>query len=165
MASKEMQEANQPMIDLFRVVEEALAIVGEKALSGLNFTLDSAELETSLAVTKTATGGFKIDAIGFDASGKASSESTHLYRLRLRRQPKRKAELGMDAVEVASAIFAILEATSQISQRTTEFRVDEATVIVDLTRSKEGGLKVFGGGEAKSDNMCRVTLKFTLREA
>ncbi len=68
-------------------------------------------------------------------------------------------------MEVASAIFAILEATSQISQRTTEFRVDEATVIVDLTRSKEGGLKVFGGGEAKSDNMCRVTLKFTLREA
>lgn len=164
MASKEMQEANEPVIDLFRVVEEALGIVGEKAISDLNFTLDSAELETSLAVTKIAAGGFKIDAIGFDASGKASSESTHLYRLRLKRQPKRKAELGMDAVEVASAIFAILEATSQIKQRTTQFRVEEATVIVDLTRSKEGGLKVFAGAEGKSDSICKVTLKFTLRE-
>jgi|HubBroStandDraft_6_1064221.scaffolds.fasta_scaffold77248_1 hypothetical protein len=164
MKSKEMQEANDPMIQLFRTVEEALGIVGEKAVKELNLALDSAELETSLVVTKVATGGFKIDAVGFDASGKATSESTHLYRLKLKRQPRKKAELGMDAVEVAASIFAILEATNQIKLRTTQFRIDEATVIVDLTRSKEGGLKVFGGGEGKSGNTCRVTLKFILLE-
>lgn len=115
-------------------------------------------------VTKTATGGFKIDAIGFDASGKATSESTHIYSLSLTRGPKRKGVLGVEAIEVANAIFAISAATREISTRTSDFYVNEATVTVDLTRSKEGGLKVFGGGEGKSGNTCRATLKFAVRE-
>jgi len=163
MTTKEMEEGNESLIDLFRTVEEALAIVGEKTLDELNLTLDSAELETNLAVTKSVTGGFKIEAIGFDASGKANSESTHGYKLKLRRRPKRKGELGITEIEIADAIFSIAAATRAIDARTCDFYVDEATVTVDLSRSKEGGLKVFVGGEGKSENLCRIVLNFKLR--
>jgi hypothetical protein len=164
MASKQMEEGEKSFIELFRAVEEALVIVGEKTLSELSLTLDSAELETSLVTTKTATGGFEIKAIGFNASGKARSESTHGYRLKLRRRAAKKGELGPTSLELAEAIFSVAAATREISKRTTNFYVNEATVTVDVAKSKEGGLKVLFGGEGKSKNLCRVTLTFTARE-
>jgi hypothetical protein len=164
MPTKEMQEGNEALVDLFRTVEEALAIVGEKALSELNMTLDSAELEASLVVTKSVGGGVKIDAIGFDASGKADAARTHTFKLTLKRRPKRKGELGITEIEIADAIFSIVSATREIESRTHDFYVDEATVTVELTKSKEGALKVFGGGEGKSDNVCSVILHFSVRQ-
>jgi hypothetical protein len=164
MMADEMQQGRDTFIELFRTVEAALAIVGEKTLDELKMTLDTAELETNLVVTKAATGGFKIDAIGLDASGKKSAESTHGYKLTLRRRPKRKGDLGPNEIELAEAIFSIAAATRAINDRTSDFFIDEATVTVDLTRSTEGGLKVFGGGEGKSENLCRIVMTFKLRE-
>lgn len=162
--NEHMVEGSDALIELFRAVEGALAIVGEKTLSELKMTLDSAELETNLAVTKSAGGGFKLEAISLEASGKKSSESTHKYKLRLRRQTKRKATLGITDNEVAEAIFSIAAATRAINARTQEYFIDEATVTVDLTKTDEGGLKVFVGGDGKSETICSIVLSFSLRE-
>ena len=164
MSTNPTKEADDPLIDLFRAVEDALAIVGDKAVSELNLTLESVELETSLLVSRSAAGGFKIEAIGFDASARSTSEHTHRYRLKLRRRPSRAAQLGADKIEVANAIFAMLSATRQVSTRALDFYVDTATLTLDLVHSKEGVLRVVAGGEGKSGSGCTVTLTFAVRE-
>jgi hypothetical protein len=161
--TKQMQEGADSFVELFRTVEEALSIVGSRTLADLKFNLSSAELETSIATTKTLSTGFEIKCMGLEASGRADTEATHGYKLKLRRRSSGIAALGPTA-ELAEAIFSIIKATKEISSRTTSYYVDEATVTVDVARSKEGALKIVWGPDAKQSNVCRIILTFTSRE-
>ena len=164
METKQMQEGADSFVELFRTVEEALSIVGSRTLADLKFNLSSAELETTIATTKTQSTGFEIKCVGLEASGRADTEATHGYKLKLRRRSSGVAALGPTALELAEAIFSIIKATKEISSRTTSYYVDEATVTVDVARSKEGALKIVWGPEAKQSNVCRIILTFTSRE-
>src|ERR1051325_7139493 len=85
MGSKTMEESNEPLIQLFRTVEEALSIAGSNSESNLGLTLDTAELELNLGTTKEGGVGVELKEFGVDASAKRTSESTHEHKLKLRR--------------------------------------------------------------------------------
>jgi len=163
-STKPMEEGNDSLVDLFRVVEEALAIAGAKTMSELSLSLDTAELELGLTTKKSVEGGVEVKAIGINASVKAESESKHTYKLKLRRSAKPQRTLGApSALELAETIFALAKATESVASRSTDFAVDEATVIVDVSQTKEGALKIGAGPVGGSGNLCKITLIFTSR--
>jgi hypothetical protein len=161
MSSKPMEEGNDPLIQLFRTVEEGLSIAGSNAQSSLGLSLDTAELELNLGILKKGTAGIEVKALGIDASVSKEVESTHVYKLKLRRGPKPYLLGNVSAQELAETILALGKATQSVAQRATNFVVDEAVVTVDVTESKEGALKFGVGGQGGSQNICRVTLTFT----
>jgi hypothetical protein len=161
MATRQMEEGNDTLIQMFRAVEEGLAIAGTNTQSELGLSLDTAALELSLALANIGEVGLKWDLVGLDTTGKMKSESTHLYKLKLRRKAKPTRTSGPPAaLEIAETIFSLAKATKSVVSRTTDFLVDEAVVTIDINQTKEGVIKVGGGGGKASGNLCRVTLTF-----
>jgi len=160
MTTPTMEESNDPLIQLYRAVEEAISIAGNNAQSDLGLMLDTAELELNLATNKEGGGGIEIKSLGVDASAKTATESTHVYKLKLRRGPKPYVLGTPSSREIAETILALAKATASIARRANNFAVEEAVVTVDLSQSKEGGLKFGVGGHAGSQTVGRITLTF-----
>jgi len=159
-----MEESTDPLIQLFRTVEEALEIAGSKSDSELGLSLDTAEIELNLSTAKKVGGGIEIKAIGLNASAKGESQSTHRYKLKLRRGVG-EFKLGPpQANEMAETILALAKASESIAARAKNYSLDEAVVTVDVHRTKEGGLQVFAGGGAVTGDVYKITLIFTKRE-
>jgi hypothetical protein len=162
--NKPMEESNEPLVDLFRVVEDALTIASSNSQSELGLSLDTAELELNLSTKKEVGGGVEIKAIGLNASAKGESESTHQYKLKLRRSQE-EFKLGPpSANELAETILALARASCSITARAKNYSLDEAVVTVDIQRTKEGELHVLAGGGGGTGDVYRITLTFTNRQ-
>lgn len=163
MTTPGMEESNQPLIQLFRTVEEAMSIAGSNARAELGLRLDTAELELTLGTTKEGGAGIEIKSLGIDASGKKTSESSHQYKLKLKPAAKPYDLPGPSSGEVAETILALGKAASSVAQRGGGFTIDEAALTVDLTQSTEGGFKIGVGGRGGSETVGRITLTFKKR--
>ena len=82
MGTNTMEESEEPLIQLFRTVEEALSTAGRNSESNPGLTLDTAELELNLATTAAGSAGVELKEPGVEASAKRTSESTHQYKLK-----------------------------------------------------------------------------------
>jgi hypothetical protein len=164
MESKQMKESDEPLIELFRTVEDGLAIAGSKSKSEWGLSLDTAELELNLATKTKAGGGLQVEALGINASAKVELKSIHKYKLKLRRSVEEFNMGSPSAQELAETILALARATQSIASRAKNFSVDEAVVTVDISQTKEGTLQVFGGGGGGAESLYRITLTFTKRQ-
>jgi hypothetical protein len=164
MKTKQVKEADDPLIELFRTVEDGLAIAGSKSKSELGLSLDTAELELNLAIKTKADGGLQVEALGINASAKVELKSRHTYKLKLRRSVEEFNMGSPTAQELAETILALATATQSIASRASNFIVDEAVVTVDISQTKEGTLKIFGGGGSGAESLYRITLTFTKRQ-
>jgi hypothetical protein len=163
MGANTMEESNEPLIQLFRTVEEALSIAGSDSQSNLGLTLDTAELELNLGTTSEGSAGIELKELGVDASGKRTSESTHQHKLKLRRGPQPYVLGTPTSRKLAETILALAKATASVATRSGNLVVDEAVVTVDLSQSTEGGVKFGVGGRAGSKNVGKITLTYTKR--
>jgi len=158
-----MEESNEPLIQLFRTVEEALSIAGSNSESNLGLTLDTAELELNLGTTTEGNAGVELKELGVEAFGRKASESIHQYKLKLRRGPQAYFLGVPSSQELAETILTLAKATASVAARSNNFIVDQAVVTVDVSQSTEGGIKFGVGGRAGSKNVGKVTLTFTKR--
>jgi hypothetical protein len=160
-----MEESNDPLIELFRTVEDGLAIAGSQSEPELGLSLDTAEIELNLVTSKNLEGGIEVKALGLNASAKAGSESRHIYKLKLRRtRAPFNLGGGPSAQDLAKTILALAKATQSVSSRAKNFIMDEAVVTVDLSQTKEGGIKVGVGGSGGTGDTYKVTLTFVARK-
>jgi hypothetical protein len=160
MTTPTMEESKDPLIQLYRAVEEAISIAGSNAVSDHGLMLDTAELELNLAIKKEGGGGIEIKAFALEASAKKASESTHVYKLKLRRGPKPYVLGSPPSLEIAETILALAKATASVAERAKHFDVEEAVVTIDLSQSTEGGLKFGVGVHGGSQTIGRITLSF-----
>ena len=160
MATKGMEESKDPLIELYRTLEEALAIAGSRSKSESGLSLDTAELELKLSSATKVGGGIELKPLGVDLSAHASSESAHNYKLKLRRSGKPFFAGSPPAMELAETILALAKATDAIILRASEFEVVEAVVTVDVTQTKDGSVKIWAGGGGSSGNVHKITMTF-----
>jgi hypothetical protein len=149
------------VVELFKDLEAALAIVRTNSASNLNLTLQKAEVEVELTSTTTAEGGFKFDfGVSLDTSTKRETSSVHVFSLSL--EPK--AEMGHagfgETQALASAIYEIVSLHKRLSEKSLYFNVGALNLTVTFEKTVEGKLQVVGGGGKGSGTVQRLKLSF-----
>jgi hypothetical protein len=108
--------------DCIKIIEDALAVVGDRSKEALGIKLTKADVEISVAATDEGGGKIKFDLlVSVGVGAKFESSNTHVLSLSLR--PKRGAlQLGgVEAKELAETILALAAAIRDANL--TRFRV------------------------------------------
>jgi hypothetical protein len=150
------------VIELFKDLEAALAIVRTNAATKLNLTLQKAEVEVELAVTTSTVAGAKFDiGVSVDTGVKRDVANVHLFSLSL--EPK--ADIGKlgfkETQDLAQAIFEIAQLHKEIAALDSKsFSVGSLKLSVSFERTTEGKLQIIGGGGRTSESVQRLLLTF-----
>lgn len=150
------------VVELFKDLEAALAIVRTNSAAKLNLTLLKAEVEVELTATTTATAGFKFDiGVSVDTSTHRETSSVHVFTLTLEPKPE-PAKAGFEETQaLASAIYEMVSLQKRIAEKgSLYFNVGALKLTVAFERNTEGKLQIVGGGGKSSGSAQRVTLTF-----
>jgi hypothetical protein len=150
------------VIELFKDLEAALAIVRTSAAKKLGLTLQKAEVEVELSVTASTVAGAKFDiGVSVDAGVKKDVANVHLFSLSL--EPKDDiGSLGSEEThDLAQAIVEIAQLRKEIAGLNSKnFSVGSLKLSISFERTTEGKLQIIGGGGRTSQNVQRLNLTF-----
>jgi hypothetical protein len=155
-------KGSEAVVELFKDLQAALAIVRTNAAKKLNLTLLKAEVEVELTIETSAVAGAKWDiGVSLDASATRKSSNVHLFSLTL--EPKAETgSMGFDETQdLANAIFEVASLHKSIATLpANSFNVGGLKLSVTFERTTEGKLQIVGGGGRSSGNLQRVHLTF-----
>jgi hypothetical protein len=155
-------EGADAVVSLVKDVEEALALVREKAKRSLNLTLRRAELEIEMTATNVAKAGGKFE-LGVTLDASIARERTHVHVLRLTLEPTAGSiTMGWEtAHDLADSIVALASLRSRVVKLGfTDTKVGDMSLEVHFEKKTSGGLQIIAGGEGGSGNTQKVTLYF-----
>jgi len=155
-------EGADAVVELVKDVEEALALVREKAKRSLNLTLRRAELEIEMTTTNVATAGGKFE-MGIKLDASIERERTHTHVLKLTLEPVAGSmKMGWEQThDLADSIVALASLRNQVAaQGFTDTRVGDMALEVHFEKKTSGGLQIIAGGQGASGNTQKVTLYF-----
>ena len=150
------------VIELFKDLEAALAIVRTNAAKKLGLTLQKADVEVELTVTISTVAGAKFDiGVSVDTGVKKDMTNVHLFSLSL--EPKGDiGSLGSEEThDLAQAIVEIAQLQKEIAGLNSKnFSVGSLKLSISFERTTEGKLQIIGGGGRTSQNVQRLNLTF-----
>jgi hypothetical protein len=150
------------VVELFKDLEAALAIVRTNAAEKLHLTLQKAEVEVELTVKTDTVAGIKFDiGVSVDTSVERQVSEVHLFSLTL--EPKAETgRLGAEETQdLASAIFEVASLHKRIAElKSSPFNVGNLKLSVSFERNTKGKLQIVGGGGRSSGTLQRVLLTF-----
>ena len=150
------------VVELVKDVEEALALVRDKARHSLNLTLRRAELEIEMTATNVAKTGGKFE-LGIKLDASIARERTHTHVLKLTLEPTAGSmKMGWEEThDLADSIVALASLRNQVAALGfTDVKVGDMSLEVHFEKKTTGGLQIIVGGEGGSGNTQKVTLYF-----
>jgi Trypsin-co-occurring domain 2 len=141
-----------------RSIKAAIA-ESQQQIEDAGLEVSKVELALETALTKAVGGGFKIKIVGVEAHRTRSDTQT----LTLDLTPAKALEgLGPSlADELRDAIVATAAATKEAAEGAPRFKLDEASVALQVEIKKDGKVSVFveGSGEKGTTHTLTLTLK------
>jgi hypothetical protein len=155
-------KGSDTVVELFKDLEAALAIVRTNTAQSLNLTLQRAEVEVELRVKTSTVAGVKFDiGVSVDTSVQRDVSEVHVFSLTL--DPKGETgRMGSEETQdLASAIIEIASLHKKIAELdSSSFSVGDLKLSVSFERNTEGKLQIVGGGGRSSGTAQRVRLTF-----
>lgn len=155
-------EGVDAVVELVKDLEEALAIVREKASRSLHLTLRRAELQIELSTQNVSKAGGKFEfGVSLEASLKRARTHTHVLSLTLEPTPGSRTMGWEETHDLADSIIALAALRTKITELGfTDFKVGDMTLEIHIERKTSGGLQIVCGGEGETGNIQKVTLYF-----
>jgi hypothetical protein len=146
-------------VEAVRSIKSAIA-ESQQQLDDAGLEVSKVELALETALTRAVGGGFKLKIV--DIEGHHSRADTQTLTLDLTPIKTQLEGLGPSlADELANAIVATAEATTEAAASAPRFGLEEASVSLQVEISNDGKVSVFveGSGEKATTHTLTLTLK------